>query len=402
MTLPQSIHTAVPSQALSDPTVEPTLVHMMQQLYGASATLTTAVQSVESIYRFFAVTNHQGQFRWIIPQQSQWGLSVLQQWQPYGLLSRSQWQGWLALYRTGFHSLPKTQSFGVVNGRPLWQALQHQYGGENAHWVPVVYVGTPCQVQKLVVTLVDSVTHHPVAVLKTPLGANAWPCIQQEATLLQTLGTHSSGVAPKLLTLSEEHQCSVQQFVPGKLANARLEAAYIHWLLALPKQHGRVTLGEHIDETVHALVAVASVSSDVVAQFTQLLNRIIHTSHTQSLLPRVIQHGDFVPWNLKKTTANHLMALDWEAGRLDGVPFYDVIHFQGMLNYSQGKPIGDLFDLLENEDVRFYLDKLSVSLETARVLIYTYVVNQWLHHVYNDDLDYAQRYYEYVAPLLNL
>jgi hypothetical protein len=37
-------------------------------------------------------------------------------------------------------------------------------------------------------------------------------------------------------------------------------------------------------------------------------------------------HGDFAPWNLLETEEGWV-AVDWEAGREDAPPFYDLFHF---------------------------------------------------------------------------
>lgn len=42
--------------------------------------------------------------------------------------------------------------------------------------------------------------------------------------------------------------------------------------------------------------------------------------------PVTIEHGDFAPWNLLRTTEG-LRAIDWEDARLEGFPGFDLVHF---------------------------------------------------------------------------
>jgi hypothetical protein len=41
----------------------------------------------------------------------------------------------------------------------------------------------------------------------------------------------------------------------------------------------------------------------------------------------VIQHGDFAPWNIKVSSDGGWTALDWERGRLNGIPGWDWFHY---------------------------------------------------------------------------
>jgi len=41
----------------------------------------------------------------------------------------------------------------------------------------------------------------------------------------------------------------------------------------------------------------------------------------------VLFHGDFVPWNIRKTGGGEWVALDWERGELTGIPGWDWFHY---------------------------------------------------------------------------
>lgn len=43
--------------------------------------------------------------------------------------------------------------------------------------------------------------------------------------------------------------------------------------------------------------------------------------------PVVIHHGDFVPWNLLRSSDGSLAAIDWERGTLEGFPYLDLAYY---------------------------------------------------------------------------
>jgi len=40
-----------------------------------------------------------------------------------------------------------------------------------------------------------------------------------------------------------------------------------------------------------------------------------------------VQHGDFVPWNIKVSSEGGWTVLDWERGELTGIPGWDWFHY---------------------------------------------------------------------------
>jgi Ser/Thr protein kinase RdoA (MazF antagonist) len=58
-----------------------------------------------------------------------------------------------------------------------------------------------------------------------------------------------------------------------------------------------------------------------------LLERLLKECRDSTSLPQIFVHGDFAPWNIKKINNGSLMALDWEMGDPNGLPFYDFFYF---------------------------------------------------------------------------
>ena len=52
-----------------------------------------------------------------------------------------------------------------------------------------------------------------------------------------------------------------------------------------------------------------------------LLELILKDCRDSTSLPQIFVHGDFTPWNIKKIENGSLMALDWEMGDTNGLPF---------------------------------------------------------------------------------
>lgn len=48
---------------------------------------------------------------------------------------------------------------------------------------------------------------------------------------------------------------------------------------------------------------------------------------TRENWPVVVQHGDFVPWNLLRRPDGTIGAIDWEYGTLEGFPFLDLVYY---------------------------------------------------------------------------
>jgi len=61
---------------------------------------------------------------------------------------------------------------------------------------------------------------------------------------------------------------------------------------------------------------------DVAATIRSCLDALNH----REAWPAVIEHGDLAPWNIISTPSG-LYAFDWEDGRLDGFPGFDIVHY---------------------------------------------------------------------------
>src|SRR5262249_7510045 len=59
---------------------------------------------------------------------------------------------------------------------------------------------------------------------------------------------------------------------------------------------------------------------------SELLRRVGSQVRERGFHP-AIQHGDFAPWNIKVSARSDWMVLDWERGKLRGIPAWDWFHY---------------------------------------------------------------------------
>jgi len=170
--------------------------------------------------------------------------------------------------------------------------------------------------QRFVILLFDT-GHKPVAVVKTGFGQRSRELIQHEATFLENVPGNVAGV-PKLR---------------GKLHGSRWDA------LALEFIAGDSPRLEH-DSALPALLSswvssTADIALDSLPAW-QSLNKaasgderfsVIAASVHGRVVKKVIQHGDFAPWNIKVSATGKWTVLDWERGELAGIPGWDWYHY---------------------------------------------------------------------------
>ncbi|MBX3069826.1 MAG: glycosyltransferase [Thermomicrobiales bacterium] len=151
--------------------------------------------------------------------------------------------------------------------------------------------------------------------------------VRTEARVLEALSANPRmvGIAPYLLALEEAHGklISIQSALPGSRPEANWSPLHEEVLAALESEEVR-PLRE--SETVSLLQNSISGQGDVARELHDALQAIL-SDHGDDLVPRVIEHGDFAPWNLK-SHLDRLAAFDWEFATQDGLPLVDRVHFE--------------------------------------------------------------------------
>lgn len=299
-----------------------------------------------------------GILRWIVPNERQRLLRVVSAWRPYGLKSRLAWRALTtALVTVGPKFLGLQQLHAVQVGRP---DRSFSEWAEGRSLTPVVYVGTPGPYRKLVCQLVDE-SGAPVAVARIPIGPAAAESIRSDAEALRQLA--QSPIAPFIprLLLGEADPYGLQSVLPGRPATRRFGAEHVDLLLKLPVT-AWVSLRQHVQSTLTEFSPILpeDISHHLLDQIPEAL-----------VVPRIWQHGDFAPWNMRMHRGD-LHVFDWEEATADGLPGWDIAHFHFQQAFLFGERHDVLSQVVNSEHVQRYFAALDVDAQTSRLLVQAY------------------------------
>ena len=355
---------------------------IIDRVFPQGAKLVRDTKQVPPESKFWLIDSKKGT-RWIIPQNPDYGISILQQWRPYGTLSYWKWQFLLTAYRAKIlRYLPGVTPIGIV-GETEWN-WQH-LGYEERHLLPIIYIGTPGPNRKAVVSLIESQEFQAVAIAKIPLSENATTKILQEAEILSNLASSKPGLAPQLLHIDLEKGIAVQTAKEGKLTKTNLTSAHISWFTRAEIPDLQTSL----QEQVHSLKQRLNILDWIDPKMRSNLNSLLAKIEDPTPLPSTWVHGDFTPWNLKLSSDRQLQAVDWEEAKYNGLPLQDLFHFQ----YIQSHLLEEKKDLLEatrNQSiVADYLEAIGIDFARYKQLAQFYLAESWLRCQEREDWDYA-------------
>jgi hypothetical protein len=256
--------------------------------------------------------------RWLLPNRNKLTWTILNEWHPYSTLAWLSWAGIRLLARFGaLPFLPGTlQTHLPANSGSL---LLSHIGHESDALPPVILVGSPTATRKLIVFLVNS-DHALDSVVKFPLTSAARVSIQDEAEILRRLdGKHR---APRLLHYSSETGAAMQQYLPGRMGSRRCKPNYLRLLLDLARTEDVVSLrarGLLLEERLRCHPAYNEHASSV--------NSVLAYLEEDAVVPAVLVHGDFAPWNIRELPDGACALVDWELAEWKGMPLHDLCHF---------------------------------------------------------------------------
>ena len=355
---------------------------IIDRVFPLGAKLVPDAKKLAPEFRFWLINSKKGT-RWIVPQNPNYGISILQQWRPYGTLSYWKWQLLLTAYRSKtLQYLPGVTSVGIVSDEDWnWRHL----GYEEVHLFPVTYIGTPGPNRKAVVSLIESHKFQSVGIAKVPLSDNATAKILQEAEILASLANSKPGLAPQLLHLDPDKGIAVQTVKEGKLTQPNLTSAHISWFTRAEIPDLQTSLQEQVQPLKEQLNVLDRIDPEMQGILNSVLTKIEDPTPLQSTWV----HGDFTPWNLKLSSDRQLEAVDWEEAKYNGLPLQDLFHFQ----YIQSHLLEEKKDLLEatrNQSiVADYLEAIGIDLARYKQLAQFYLAESWLRCQEREDWDYA-------------
>lgn len=356
----------------------PVIENIVSQLFSSAASLAEKPEQVSAEERFYVISSEKGP-RWIVPCNSAYGLPVLRQWRPYGAASSAKWTVLKWAYGLGqLHRLPNVTPIGIAGANSQdWLHLGYQAASD---LVPVVYVGTTGSTQKAVVTLLDKRNQEILGVAKLPLGAMAATNILSEADVLTELASELPGLAPECLFSDSKKGVMVQQVLLGTPVKRDLTLAHIQWLSGLHQGPETTTIRAQAAALTQRLERASGLSESNRTTMQKVLKRLTDSEP----LPNTWIHGDFAPWNLKWQTGSSrgsLVAVDWEDAKPDGLPLYDLLHYQYIQSYLFDTRSAVLTDTWQNSNVRQYAQSLGIARAQFDQIALYYLTDMWLQTV---------------------
>ena len=360
-----------------------TINQIISQVFPQEASLIEDASQTKIQERFWLVSGNNA-LRWIIPQNSKYGLPILKQWRPYGSLSNLKWRTLITLYRLGkLDKLPGVSSLGVVDGfTENWQHLGNQ---NQQSLVPTIYVGTPSPTRKAVAFLLDSETKKLCGVAKVPLGTKAAARIIKEIDTLTCLATEKPNLAPRKLFLSRDRGIGVQTPITGNPVAKELSTAHLEWLSRLLVPDKTTSISEQVKILKQQLLRL----TDFDLREYKIIEQEISTLNNSTPLPVTWVHGDFAPWNLKWIAPQKLAVLDWEEARADGLPLQDLFHYFYIQSYLLQPNANFLERTFAMPSVSEHLQSWGIDWACYLQLAKFYLVESWIRSTEKGDLDYA-------------
>ncbi|MCG7587661.1 aminoglycoside phosphotransferase family protein [Photobacterium sp. OFAV2-7] len=353
---------------------------------------TQGLTKEEGCRHFFIIPGNNGP-RWLLPDNSNLACCVLKDWQPYSLLSLLKWILIQKLYSLNLISM--VPSIGVVNA-PFNNC---KVPGNDDELIPVIYVGTPGYQQKAVATLINTTSGEAVSVMKTALSEGGASSVLKEARMLDYLSHTGVKNIPRLLAIDEHKQQSWQSVVSGKPSSKKFSQLHINWLLQLPHNGEHITLDQQNTQLAERLES----NRDKFTRSQQdRLEQGISYIKGNSLIPLLLVHGDFAPWNIKVQSnldKQEIAVIDWEDARIDGLPLWDISHFYLIQAHLFNTP-ELITDLLSNSLTHSYMEKCGITDVDVKSLVLLYILFSSLNNSKNTDEHYKNYLIQTISRII--
>ena len=236
--------------------------------------------------------------------------------------------------------------------------------------------GNPNVAGRRFVILVFGNEAEPVAVVKAGAGDEARALIRSEERFLRA-NPNIAG-APSLIGGFEGETVSAfaTAYVDGKSPGVDPPASLLRLLEQWIDQANRIVIAQ--------LAPWPELSaSPAHPRVLEHLNRRIANVHVHP----VVWHGDFAPWNIKRTATGQWTVLDWEASEPQGLPGWNWIHYVVSAGCLVGGLSADQMDrrlrrLLGSAEFRSYAEKTRIAgIEEEVLLAYLlYSAGRTLEH----------------------
>lgn len=348
---------------MSPDTSKPSTVVAQQARFSEILSGTRTADSTELKRRKVHIIAQSGVPRWLLPQDPRCALPVLRSWRPYARSSRMKWQIVLRACQAGMLDLlPGTSAVELPYDLSYWHQWLPEFSDK---WSQVAYIGNPSPTHKAVVFFVNG-TGQVRAVAKAPLTAAARIAILNEARMLVVMRRRLC--VPDVLFADTTAGIAAQSWVAGNYVSRDFTEDHLALLLQLAEGDGMTQLSDRRHEIEERL------QDCQMALDRELLARAVAVLEVPGSIRTVIEHRDFLPWNLKRLASGRLAVIDWEWAAEGALPWQDICRFFYLQDYLF-QTSSDVWNTLSNHPLLArYCDKLALTRGIVRALTMHYLL----------------------------
>jgi Phosphotransferase enzyme family len=312
--------------------------------------------AVESAGLRVQIISQNGVPRWVLPEDTRRAITVLKSWKPYKAKSRLQWSAVVAACRlNALAKLPGVRRETLQSDLSYWR--KHLPGFSDSLEI-VAYVGNPFPTRKALLFFIDEQAKVR-GVAKTPIYAAARTAILSEARILTRLRDRLP--VPRVLFYDEGQGIAAQSWMEGVNVSRRFGEEHLELLTGFASENARTRLSDCREEFEGRIASLRPIDSELMKRALSLLD-------VQDELRACVEHGDFVPWNLRRLADGRLTLIDWEWAVEEGFPWQDVCRYFYLQDYLFREG-GDVWKtMMSNPLLRQYRREFELSYEAVRGL----------------------------------
>lgn len=300
--------------------------------------------------------------RWVLPEDTRNVVTVLKSWKPYKATSRLQWKAIIAASKmNALAALPGVAQETVRCDLSYWRRCFPWFSDS---WSMVAYIGNPFPTRKAVLFFVNGAAKVR-AVAKVPIYPAAREAILNEARILTRLRNRLP--LPEVLFMDSEEGIAAQSWMEGVNVSRKFGEEQLALLNCFASEEGRVRLSDCRAGLEARVAQVDGVDPG-------LLQRALSFLDVRDELRACVEHGDFVPWNLRRLADGRLTLLDWEWAVEEGYPWQDVCRYFYLQDYLF-RESADVWEMLvTNPLLAEYRRDFGLSSEAVRGLTLRYLL----------------------------
>ena len=302
------------------------------------------------IKRNFHFIRFNNEIRWVVEHDNS-TINVLKNWRPYNFLNFLYWRILIIFKKLKIiNFLPFTQDkilnisedfLNINNNLDFKKITFAFYITRNDH-----------PHRKSIIFLINKETQKCCYVIKRALTEISWKSIKNEYKVLKQLEIDNNKYVPKVIGLDLSNKAFFQEFIDGEPASLNFENVHYKFLASLINKNKFINLPK-IKSFINDFY---SNNIDFIdnKKFLGQLDRVLSLSIWDKNIQSVRVHGDFVPWNLKKSE-NNLFVYDWEYSIESFLPFYDLIYYKFYVEKNLKKRISiNTYEYLDALNSRGY------------------------------------------------